>query len=145
MTRQAEMPVLIGCGQLTDRRPPQEAATPVQLMAEAVRKAAVDAGPGEGLLQSVDLLLALALTVDSPEPSVAGMPRYRNVPRAVAAALDIEPENLQYTASGGNTPQMMVNRCAQEIAEGRRQMVVITGAEALDGMIGRLMQGPRSR
>ena len=31
---EAVMPVLIGCGQLTDKRPPEEAGTPIELMAE---------------------------------------------------------------------------------------------------------------
>ena len=40
---EATMPVLIGCGQVTDKRPPEEAGTPIELMAEVARKAAADA------------------------------------------------------------------------------------------------------
>ena len=44
------MPVLIGCGQLTDKRPAEEAGTVIELMMEVARKAASDAGPGQALL-----------------------------------------------------------------------------------------------
>ena len=50
---EALMPVLIGCGQMTDKRPPGEAGTPVELMAEVARKAADDAGPGQVLLDEI--------------------------------------------------------------------------------------------
>ena len=57
-TGQENIPVLVGAGQLTDRRPPEEVATPIELMAEALRKASVDAGPGASLLREADVLIA---------------------------------------------------------------------------------------
>ena len=113
---QDNTPVLIGCGQLTDRRPAEQVATPIELMAEALRKAAADAGPGEALLQAADVMVAIGLTADSPEG--AGLPSYTNVPALVASALGIEPETQLYTATGGNTPQMLINQYAQHIVSG---------------------------
>ena len=136
---QTDIPVLIGAGQLTDRRAPEEVATPIELMAEALRKAAEDAGPGESLLQAADVLLAMGLTADSPEAQ--GLPSYVNVPALVAGALNISPASQLYTATGGNTPQMMVHRYAQQIVEGQCEQVLFTGAEARAGMIGRLKAG----
>lgn len=44
----ARMPVLIGCGQISDRREPETVGTPLDLMTESARRAAADAGPGAG-------------------------------------------------------------------------------------------------
>ena len=136
---QADFPVLIGAGQLTDKRAPEEVATPIELMVDALRKAADDAGPGQAVLQAADVLLAMGLTADSPEAQA--LPSYTNVPALVADALDISPARQVYTATGGNTPQMMVNRYAQQIVEGQCELVLLTGAEALAGMVGRLKAG----
>ena len=66
----ARMPVLIGAGQITDKRGPETASTPVELMAEVARRAAADAGPGDALLQAIDTIVALKLVVDSPESAL---------------------------------------------------------------------------
>lgn len=135
------MPVLIGCGQLTDRRPPEEGGTPIALMVEVARKAAADAGPGQTLLDQVDAIAALGLTVDSPESGSGAAGMVRNVPHAVCCALNIEPARQFYTHSGGNTPQMLVNSYCEKIAQGESSAVLLVGAEALHTMIGRLKKG----
>jgi acetyl-CoA C-acetyltransferase len=133
------VPVLIGGGQITDRRTPDEVSNPLELMVEALHRAAADAGPGEALLQAADVLIAMGMTADSPEGE--GLPSYANVPALVASTLGIAPAAQLYTATGGNTPQMMLNRYAQRIAEGECEVVLLTGAEALDGMLGRFKAG----
>lgn len=136
---QDNTPVLVGCGQLTDRRSPEEVATPIELMVEALRSAAADAGPGPALLDCADVLLAIGMTADSPEGQ--GLPSYVNVPALVASGLGIAPAAQLYTATGGNTPQLLVNRYAQQIAERKCELVLLTGAESLAGMLGRLKAG----
>ena len=138
---EARIPVLIGCGQLTDKRDPEEAGTPIELMAEAARRAAADAGPGESLLQAIDALVAVGLVVDDPTTGspMAGM--FRNVPLSVCQELGIDPQHRWYTDTGGNTPQKLVNQFAEKIASGEHAAVLLTGAEALNTMIGRLKQG----
>ncbi|MEH6582060.1 MAG: acetyl-CoA acetyltransferase [Halioglobus sp.] len=135
------MPVLIGCGQLTDKRPPEEAGSPIELMAEVARKAAADAGPGAALLESIDTIVALGLTVDSPESGSAASGMVRNVPQAVCTTLNIDPEEKRYTHTGGNTPQMLVNRYAEKISQGETSAVLLVGAEALHTMLSRLKMG----
>lgn len=134
-----DLPVLIGGGQVTDKRPAEEVANPIELMAEALRKAAFDAGPGLALLGEADVLIALGLTADSLE--ARGLPTYVNIPALVASTLGIAPAAQLSTAIGGNTPQLLVNRYAQQIAEGQCELVLLTGAEALAGMMGRLKAG----
>jgi acetyl-CoA C-acetyltransferase len=135
------MPVLIGCGQLTDKRPAEEAGTVIELMTEVARKAAADAGPGQALLDGIDAIAALGLTVDSPESGSGAQGMVRNVPHAVCTGLNIDPAEKLYTHSGGNTPQMLVNRYAEKIANGEVSAVLLVGAEALHTMIARLKSG----
>lgn len=138
---EATMPVLIGCGQITDRRPPEEGSTVIELMAEVARRAAADAGPGQTLLDAIDTVTALGLTVDSPEAGSGANGMVRNVPHAVCTALNINPAKKVYTYSGGNTPQMLVNYYAEKVANGDTSAVLLVGAEALNTMIGRLKNG----
>lgn len=138
---EATMPVLIGCAQLTDRRPPEEGGTVIELMTQVAEAAAGDAGPGRALLETLDTVVAVGLTVDSPESKSGAGGMVRNVPNAVCRALGIDPAEQCYTHTGGNTPQMLVNRYAQKIAEGDVASVLLVGGEALDTMIGRLKAG----
>lgn len=137
----ALIPVLIGCGQITDKRSPAEAATPVELMAEVARKAAADAGPGQALLDELDVIAAMGLTVDSPVAASGARGMVRNVPQSVCNALNIDPAEKWYTHEGGNTPQLLVNQYAEKISLGEASAVLLVGAEALHTMFGRLKQG----
>lgn len=138
---EANMPVLIGCGQLTDKRPVEEAATPLELMVEVALIAATDAGPGQAMLEALDTIAVMGLTVDAPESGSGAKGMVRNVPQAVCSALNIDPIEKIYTSSGGNTPQMLVNRYAEKIARGESCAVLLVGGEALHTMIGRLKKG----
>lgn len=138
---EANTPVLIGAGQITDKRAPEEGATPVELMAEVARRAANDAGPGRALLDCVDALVAVGITVDSPEASNPAKGMYANIPKTVSNLLGIDPDVQFYSSTGGNTPQMLVNAFAERIARGEASAVLLTGAEALNTMIARLKKG----
>jgi acetyl-CoA C-acetyltransferase len=135
------MPVLIGCGQITDKRPPEDAATPLELMTEAARKAAADAGPGQPLLDQIDVIAAMGLTVDSPVADSGARGMVRNVPQSICNALNIDPAAKWYTHEGGNTPQMLVNQFAEKVSLGEASAVLLVGAEALHTMFGRLKLG----
>jgi len=135
------IPVLIGAGQITDKRDPDEAATPVELMAEVARRAADDAGPGAALLNCVDAIVAIGITVDSPEANNPAKGMYSNIPKTVSNLLGIDPAIQLYSATGGNTPQMLVNKFSEKIAQNEVSTVLLTGAEALSTMIGRLKKG----
>jgi acetyl-CoA C-acetyltransferase len=138
---ETRIPVLIGCGQFTDKRDPEEAATPIELMAETARRAADDTGLGDSMLQAIDALVAVGLVVDdlTVQSPMAGM--FRNVPLSVCNALGINPAHQRYTDTGGNTPQKLVNYYAERIANGKHSAVLLTGAEALNTMIARLKKG----
>jgi acetyl-CoA C-acetyltransferase len=138
---EARMPVLIGCGQLTDKRNPEEGATVLEMMADSALKAAQDTGAAEAVLAAIDAVAAVGLVVDSPESNSGAKGMMRNVPASLCKALGIDPAEQIYTYSGGNTPQMLVNRYAEKIARGEANTVLLTGAEALATMVGRLKLG----
>ncbi|NND82427.1 MAG: acetyl-CoA acetyltransferase [Gammaproteobacteria bacterium] len=126
-------PILIGAAQLVDRSSNPKGRTPIQLMAEVAQNAAQDAGSDQ-LLADVQHLAAVGLTVDAPGVKTPLTGCYSNVPKSVANALGIDPQHQYYCATGGNTPQQLVNHFANEIAEGRAETVLLTGGEALHTM-----------
>ena len=113
-------PVLVGVGQLLHRAAGiDDALSPVDLMAGAVRAAAADSGGANVLshAQSVRVVMLLSW-------------RYRDPAALLAARLGIEPAETVYTTAGGNTPQSLVNETAREILSGSLECAVLTGGEA---------------
>ena len=112
-------PVLVGGGQITHRAAGlDDALSPVELMAEAVRRAATEAG------------LASVPTPDSIRVVELLSWRYRDPARFVAAELRVTPRETALSTSGGNSPQALVNLTAAEIQRGELDLAVLTGAEA---------------
>lgn len=117
-------PVLVGAGQLVDRPDDLEAAlSPLAMMQATAESAAADAGLEPDRLRSIDTLVV----VSSVGPTLVANP-----PAALARRIGAEEAAQYLTVTGGNTPQTLVNQFAEEIAGGRREMVLLTGAEALD-------------
>ena len=114
--------VLVGAGQLTQRdKEPKQAMSPPELMAEAARRAALDAGAGPALLEKVDYL------------GVVGTLGWRasNPARLVAEAVAATPTQEVVSTVGGDTPQAFVNHLAREIAEDRVRLALLTGCNAM--------------
>jgi acetyl-CoA C-acetyltransferase len=112
-------PVLVGAGQITHRADGlDDALEPADLMAEAIRRAAADAGldgiPAPDSLRVVALLSW----------------RYRDPARVVADRLGLTPRETALTTPGGNSPQTLVNTTARQIAAGELDLAILTGAEA---------------
>ena len=57
--------------------------------------------------------------------------RSSHPPKSVAKRLHAHPRQLLYAHSGGNMPQYLVNRFAEEIASGETELALICGAELL--------------
>jgi acetyl-CoA C-acetyltransferase len=115
-------PVLVGAAQFSERRfEPPAAYEPLALMARTAERAAEDAGGGRRLLESVDDLAVVSIVSW----------QYKNLPRAVAEKLGLNPEREVITAVGGNTPQWLVNQFARRIREGKTRAALLTGAEAV--------------
>jgi len=127
------MPVLIACGQHTDRPDSGEDLTPIGMMVKAARQAVSDSGVAN-ILNSLDVLVATGLTVDAAQVNTPVSGMYKNVPKTIANQLKVSPRRLVYTQTGGNTPQRLVNHFANEIANGQSEVVLLTGGEALNSM-----------
>ena len=113
-------PVLVGVGQLdvpaAASDPP---AAPVDLMARALASAVDDSGAAS-LIAAIDSIRVVAILSW----------RYAAPGAARAARVGATPRHTAVSPMGGNSPQMLVNRSALDIAAGRADVVVIAGAEA---------------
>ncbi len=117
MTGDPRSPVLVGVGQVNHTELP--APEPVELLAGAARLAAADAG-APGLLEHLDSIRVVSLLSRGyPDPAAL-----------VAELLGASPRQRIYTTVGGNTPQVLVNRTAADIAAGRLDVALVGGAES---------------
>lgn len=117
-------PVLVGGGQLSNRVDDgAEPLEPVDLIAEAARRAAADTGSADSgkvlaAVDSVRIVHLLSWHQRDPGRLVAG--------RVGAADL----RHTMYTTPGGNTPQALVNRTCLDITRGHTDVALVGGAEA---------------
>ncbi len=112
-------PVIVGVGQFLNRAEDlDDALEPVALMERAVRAATADA--------------QLTAPPDADSVRVVNLIgwRYRNAPRFLAERLGLQPRELAYTRTGGNSPQALVNRTALDIQAGHLDVAVLAGGEA---------------
>ena len=118
-------PVVVGVGQFM-RKPTVDdlegIGDNIEMMAEAARRAAADSGAGDPakLLRSLDSVRVVQIMSW----------RLQHPSAALAAAIDAEPKQFQQSTTGGNSPQMLMNSAATDIAEGRLDAVLIAGSEA---------------
>ena len=131
-------PVVVGVGQVMTEAgsplAPAERPEPVALMAMALRAAVEDcdgAGPGgatpsgSALLRRTDSLrVVVPLGWHSANPAL-------QVAWRLGFAEGDEPAELMLSAIGGNTPQALMHDACTAISAGRRDVVLVTGAEAM--------------
>ncbi len=111
-------PVIIGVGQFLNRISSlDEAIEPLEMMLRAVRRAEADAGCG-GFLDQADSVRV-----------VRGMWNYGNPARVIAQRLGASGAQSVGTLIGGNQNQALLTHTAAEILAGKRDLVLITGAE----------------
>lgn len=113
-------PVLVGAAQWSERcEDPAGAAGPVEILTAVARRAAEDAGAGKALLEALDTL------------AVAQVMAWRmaDAPGLLAEALGLTPRRRVTTSIGGNTPTLLVNRFAREIAAGRSEAALVAGCD----------------
>lgn len=113
-------PVIVGAAQLA----PAGGATdgPIALASSALRLAAEDTGVGEGLIRRAGALGHVA-TICWP---------YRDEAALIAAELGISPLRTMRTAQfGGDGPALLLAELASEIAAGRLDVALLSGAEAI--------------
>lgn len=113
-------PVLVGVGQRSRRVDRgEEPLEPTDLLVEAARGAEADTGVG-GVLGQVDSVRVVSILSW----------RYRDPGRPVAERIGAPDARTIYTTGGGNTPQALVHRTADDILAGQADLVLLGGAEA---------------
>jgi acetyl-CoA C-acetyltransferase len=128
-------PILVGCGQITDTTgKPSSERSNVAFCAEAAGFAIDDTRASIGadaLGRKIDAVAVLEFFPDISPRFASPFGRCANPPKRVANRLHAVPRQLLYTHSGGNMPQYLVNRFAEEIANGETELALICGAELL--------------
>jgi acetyl-CoA C-acetyltransferase len=114
--------VIIGIGEITDRtRDPSQALEPIELMAQALRNAAADAGPASAaILANLD---SLDIVAEHSWP-------YSDACAALGARLSINPTRAVYGVTGGESPVRFIHEAALRIARGESSFAAVVGAEA---------------
>jgi acetyl-CoA C-acetyltransferase len=111
-------PVIIGIAQIQQRiTDPELGDEPVDMMVNAVREAAEDAG-NPAMLGAVDSVRV-----------IRGIWRYKQPAGYVAQMIGSPNAEKFGTPFGGNSVQSAVNQTALEILSGGKSLVVLTGAE----------------
>lgn len=137
----ARTPVLVGVAQYVQKCAPEEAKGPIDLFSDVGRRAVTDAGGDGDLLAAIDTLVVVNSTTDEPGFDKIPVGRLNNPPKVISKALGIEPHHGFTTYTGGNTPQMLVNHFAEEIAEGRADVVLTIGGEVLASQLKQALNG----
>ncbi|MDH1182135.1 acetyl-CoA acetyltransferase, partial [Achromobacter mucicolens] len=128
------IPVIVGTGQVTDTTSkPEDARSPLQLMVEAAQLAAQDSGAdAKALLGSLDSVTVIRLFADTSPRFASPFGKLANPPWSVARRVGANAaSDLVYPPQGGDTPQVMLARACERIANGESQAALIVGGEAL--------------
>ena len=121
MTIDPRTPVIVGVGQRTQHLPdPSAGLEPIDLLAATARAALTDCGDLGGGLRIDTVAVAEILSWRYPDPGAL-----------LARRMDIEPRTTILTNTGGNSPQMLMNRLAAGIQAGEHDVVILGGVECM--------------
>jgi len=113
-------PVIVGVGQITHREKiAGDDPSPSELAGRAIQACVRDSGCSH-LLGQVDRFSVVNMFCETANPT-----------GILCDLLGFKPGICEYTSIGGNTPQWLVNRAADDIAEGKIDVALLAGAEAL--------------
>ncbi len=118
MSSAQEIPVIVGVGQLLQRaEDPRDAAEPLEMMLAVLEQAGSDSG-ARGLLRRATSMYV-----------IRGLWGYGDPGRELARKLGAKLDETVSTPYGGNFSQACVIDAARAIQAGKRDVVLITGAE----------------
>lgn len=130
---EARIPVLIACGQVTQRETdPARALSPMNLTAAAARAALEDCEADASLAGLLDTVVVIRSFSDTSWRFASPFGRISNPPRSLANRIGATGvRRLIYTHPGGNMPQWCINRLSGMVTRGETQAVLLAGGEAL--------------
>jgi acetyl-CoA C-acetyltransferase len=114
MVDEERLPVVVASGQCTERTSPVSA---LDLMARAAALCLEPVGALSGAVDRLSVVNCL-----SPIPAAPAT--------ALARRLRLSPTRCEVSTIGGNSPQWLVSRAAEDVARGRVRGVLVAGAEA---------------
>lgn len=129
-----QTPIIVGVGQIADRvdDPGYRALSPIDLAVEAARAAVADTGAdADALIAAIDVVAATRQFEDSTPGAPAPLGKSSAFTLSVANRLGAKPRRAVLDIAGGQSPQHLVIEFSREIAGGRAEVVVVTGAEAI--------------
>ena len=115
-------PVVVGVGEISQRPGSDPVLDPLDLMAEAARRADADSSADRSLLEAAEVVaVANILSWRHPDPgaALAGHLRLPDVRRTLLSTIS------------GTSPQFLLNELAAEVAAGRLSVALVTGCEAM--------------
>ncbi len=112
-------PIIIGVAQFTQRKHSSQLLDPLSLMANTCQVALDDTGV-DTIKNYIDTLHMVNINSWS----------YKDAPAELSKILEIKTRHKSYLSEGGESPQLLVNRAAKDIACGKSQTALITGGEA---------------
>lgn len=115
------VPVLAAVGQYTRREPEGNLNAPLDMLLRAVEQLTGDAGVDMDVFAELDVIAVVKSFKNT----------YRNPAELLGRRLGAERAVTVQSATGGNTPQSLVNHYMREIAEGKNVSVLLAGAEML--------------
>ncbi len=118
-TDPSRVPVVVCVAQVTEKEAIVDA---IGLAEQAAQKAL---GGAERLRNSVDRLTLVAISFSHSVP---------DAPRVLVDRLGLPNATPEHSSHGGNIPQLLVNRAAEDIAAGTLRSALIVGAEATRSM-----------
>jgi acetyl-CoA C-acetyltransferase len=122
-------PVLVGAGQSVERE--ATASSPMAIASRAAAQAIADTQGNAGLAAAIDTIAVIKIFSDSSNIWASGQKRSNNPPESIARAIGATPSHRIYSETGGNEPMSLLFEFARDIAAGEREVVLLSGAEAI--------------
>ena len=135
-------PVLVGNGQLTDKRG-VNGYNYLEMLSEVSKKAILDCEASINIHEHIDTVAVVRFVADTPhrDSATSNLWGYPNMPRSLSNSLNLVASNEIYTTTGGNSPQLALNELANRIKDNQIDCALLAGGEALDTFVGRLKEG----
>lgn len=130
-------PIIVAVAQQTwkDRNAER---TPADVLEHVAREALDDSGC-QGLVNSIDTVAHVRFIADT-NPQIAPL-LPRNPAKEVSTRIGITDAHCIQGTIGGNTPQFLINRLAENLASGKSRSTLLFGAELLDTFFNALKTG----
>ncbi len=121
-------PIIVGAGQCVERDYTE--SSPMDLAGRAAQ-AAVEASEGNSVAEAIDTITVVKIFSDSAPLWASKLGRSNNPPQSVAKRIGANPAHRIYSETGGNEPQTLLMEFFADLQAGRRDCVLLCGAEAI--------------